>query len=893
MWSAAVVGTHPVEANQEVWLEVQSDDRNFGPLPAYWLENKGANSFWHVPVPPLAVNARLRYCSGVRNAAGQVAYSPHQEIVVRPNLPDRRASYTVTPVGPEGLVGNRTMTVRVDRRGGTYDVYFPSIGLHSDVRPAVGDQPESRSHFRSIVGGLALGARLDWFSEHLSWESVQHYQGATNLLLTELSWRHGPIRVLVTDFVATGVDFPATAGGSPSTGQYIKRFRIANHSNETQTPLFGLHIHAEVNGGIGEPGLSWRDDVQTLLATNRGHAHANRKLARDSTVEFAIAFAQDQDTICEPTERNEAILLRHVTIPPGQTVTLDLLVSGAFTGWRGDDGTFDHWLRPALAWFRSTDIDKIETETAKAWDDYVEPLPTLEFPRSTYAVSLRRCALAAALHADAKWGAMASGFDRGLHAYCWPREAVWAGGALDRAGHPEIGRGVLEWLARVRTKNRPYTYWCQKYSIDGAPEWETPAVDQTAVILWGLERHYRRTGNAAFMESCLPMIEQAAAVCGGASGHPGLQWDEELCLIRSFGMWDSRFGAFFFSNVCVVAGLRSAARLAKLVNRDDLAMQWQLLADRIWHEGILGDSLEDGRSKGMIDAETGRFLDCRRMSKLRGLWTDEPEMIWDRTADIDVGLLGVAMPFGLLPAADPRVHACADAILRHNIAEGAPNLLTRWSPDPRRSDSRTAPGEAHQHDPSSLATLWVVRYLLRFGRETGDAAAWNRAVSLLDEVLARLCPLGLALRTLNRRVDDLGNRPDAAPGLWGFHAMLIETLIDFAGLDYDASTRALELLPILPPSWPKVGMSGHFPCGAVRYQLSRSLANGAHLLRFDAELNQPVTLQIDITCPGLTTLSHWKARPPGPEPSFDRASGRLRWSLELNAGTTEAEWSWD
>ena len=40
--------------------------------------------------------------------------------------------------------------------------------------------------------------------------------------------------------------------------------------------------------------------------------------------------------------------------------------------------------------------------------------------------SLRRSALAVALHADQQWGSIASGFDRGLSAYCWPREALWA-----------------------------------------------------------------------------------------------------------------------------------------------------------------------------------------------------------------------------------------------------------------------------------------------------------------------------------------------------------------------------------------------------------------------------------------------------------------------------------
>ena len=52
MWSVVVIGTHPVEANQEVWLEISADDAVLGPLPAYWLENKGVNSLWHVPIPP-------------------------------------------------------------------------------------------------------------------------------------------------------------------------------------------------------------------------------------------------------------------------------------------------------------------------------------------------------------------------------------------------------------------------------------------------------------------------------------------------------------------------------------------------------------------------------------------------------------------------------------------------------------------------------------------------------------------------------------------------------------------------------------------------------------------------------------------------------------------------
>ena len=50
-----VIGTHPVQDNQRVSLELAVDDLFLGTLPAYWIENKGGNSFWHAPIPPQAV----------------------------------------------------------------------------------------------------------------------------------------------------------------------------------------------------------------------------------------------------------------------------------------------------------------------------------------------------------------------------------------------------------------------------------------------------------------------------------------------------------------------------------------------------------------------------------------------------------------------------------------------------------------------------------------------------------------------------------------------------------------------------------------------------------------------------------------------------------------------
>ena len=110
---------------------------------------------------------------------------------------------------------------------------------------------------------------------------------------------------------------PLNAGREKSPGQYIKRFFIKNEGTEPRSAIFGVYVQAEVNGGVGDVGLSWHDIDKALLAINRGHGHANRKLARDATIEFALALDGRGDVECEPTGPNEAILFRAIELPAG------------------------------------------------------------------------------------------------------------------------------------------------------------------------------------------------------------------------------------------------------------------------------------------------------------------------------------------------------------------------------------------------------------------------------------------------------------------------------------------------------------------------------------------------------------------------------------------------
>ena len=106
-------------------------------------------------------------------ALASAASSSAIELTLTASAPRLRAWATKSIVRQRLVPGVAQQVVEQLAAGGA----LQAVGLHSDVRPAEGDLPQSRSHFRAIVGGLAIGRRLDWFTERLSWEAFQHYQG--------------------------------------------------------------------------------------------------------------------------------------------------------------------------------------------------------------------------------------------------------------------------------------------------------------------------------------------------------------------------------------------------------------------------------------------------------------------------------------------------------------------------------------------------------------------------------------------------------------------------------------------------------------------------------------------------------------------------------------------
>ena len=135
-------------------------------------------------------------------------------------------------------------------------------------------------------------------------------------------------------------------------------------------------------------------------------------------------------------------------------------------------------------------------------------------------------------------------------------------------------------------------------------------------------------------------------------------------------------------------------------------------------------------------------------------------------------------------------------------------------------------------------------------------------------------------------------RSGTSSGAWGLHAFLAETMLDFAGLDYNAVDQRLSIDPALPSAWPHTGLSQTLSCGAVSYRLERPIGGTVHRLSLKANLHEAVTLQVGITCPGLSDLGPWQAPPGLPAPDFQPRRGRLAWTVPLPIGESNWSWTW-
>jgi glucoamylase len=156
------------------------------------------------------------------------------------------------------------------------------------------------------------------------------------------------------------------------------------------------------------------------------------------------------------------------------------------------------------------------------------------------------------------------------YSYLWTRDGAFVAAALDDAGYAEMTRNFFRLCGEIVD---PEGYFLQKYNPDGTvasswhAAWDSTSdrrlvpiqEDETALVLWALWRHYEAHRDIDFVHrlyDCL-VVRCADFMVNFRDAETGLPEP-------SWNLWENAKGVHTFTCATVVAGLRAAAKFARL-----------------------------------------------------------------------------------------------------------------------------------------------------------------------------------------------------------------------------------------------------------------------------------------------------------------------------------------
>jgi hypothetical protein len=483
---------------------------------------------------------------------------------------------------------------------------------------------------------------------------------------------------------------------------------------------------------------------------------------------------------------------------------IDLAIAGGFAQGAGNPNVGNDQVRPVFDWFFTNSMAAVQSATDAYWTNWLNSGVTVDFPDDRYDTIFKRGLLATALHVDGDKGAIIAGFHNGAYPFCWPRDAVYAAVCLARTGHIAESANVYNWMRDTAYRDSESWgkgFWKQKYTTDGYTVWRSPQIDETAVFPWGLNYHYRITGDSAFLAGQYATMKEAATTIhsnpGDSSLLPYLNYSSTQRLMWSNNVWEDQYNFFAYSNANVVRGLRDAASLASAQGNMSDAANFTSWADTI---------------KGGLD-----------------------DWLNDNNEITDISQLGIVYPFNVYSPTDSRAARYIDRMngvqpdisgSNHPLVNftdryGWLDLVNRyWGDGYWGNGSSASPWGA---GPWFLSTLWYGLYYGGRADYTANKTDIDNLKYRVDLCLNKLGPMGLAAEQIAPSCSDscpasdcpncgsllYPNQPDfrletAWPNAWESMSTLVDAVMAFLEYSPDASADSFRVDPKLPSGWPSI-----------------------------------------------------------------------------------------
>ncbi|HZG16049.1 MAG TPA: glycoside hydrolase family 15 protein [Candidatus Bathyarchaeia archaeon] len=636
---------------------------------------------------------------------------------------------TQKPYLNDAVIGNSSMLAALGFHGEIYRLWWP----HQDMA----------QHIEKMQAGIFVEGHSKetlWLNELEAWDYAQAYLPKSNILRTTAIAKQLPLTVETIDFVV------------PDEDLLVRHYRVANTGQQPLRLRFFYYASMNISENKLYNTVAYEPTVDGLLYFRHHYAFALAG-ANDCT-EYTTAAALQQASSGHLPGNGIAMVPDGalgwlLEIQPGATADVPVYLTAA--------DTIDAAVGKMKA-AKTQSPDSWQQKTLTYWEQYLATLPELpatdERIRSVYERSL----LVFPLMADKATGSViaAPEFDEaftrcGGYAYCWGRDAAYITTAFDRAGLTDLSRHFYRWTLLAQSADGS---WQQRHYHDGrlAPSWGLQ-IDEGGSILWGMYQHYLATQDLSFLEEMWPAVEKGTAfLLAFLDAETGLP-------LPSRDLWEEREAEHTYSAAAVYGGIRAAAEIAKRLEKEAQARQWEDAADLL-QEAILQQTYNPETGlfyRGVkLSVDQAAYQHAKASGKAVAQTTDPKGYVTHLQIHdevMDISLIGLSVPFAVLDANDPRIAATADAIERTCTSPLVGGIR-------RYEDDHYIGG-----NPWILTTLWLAQFRISQGR-------YDEAKKHLDWAVSHATSLDLLPEQIDQNT---GEAAWVIPLTWS-HAMFVLTV---------------------------------------------------------------------------------------------------------------------
>lgn len=631
----------------------------------------------------------------------------------------------------DAVIGNSRFLASLQRTGRMVRLWWPHVDMSQ--------------HVDTVRSGLRIASQeqTSWFdSEEDGWKHTSGYVPSTNIVSVTAQSETYPIRVETAQFAVPEQDIIVFNYKFTNTSEELLDFSFLFYGS------FQIGEHAFYHTcEYVEDSLSYYRHREYVMVSGTSECTAYQSC---DAWENANHGALDGNDI--NMKSDGAMQWRFSQVAPGATVSMPLYITAGHT--RGESAA-------AMRLAKSKTAEDWTSETAAYWHNYLQQAKPCPIEDSAIAALYERSLLAIKLMADEATGSIiaAPEFDElftrcGGYAFCWGRDAAFITTALDQAGLTAMSTKFYLWTLTAQEEDGS---WLQRHYHDGsvAPNWGLQ-LDEGASILWGMFEHYKKLPPheaEAFAKTLWPSVYKGAQYLIGCI-------DEETGVPQpSMDIWEERKGEHTYSSSAVYAGVKAAAQFAHIMKEFIIADKWNAVADGIsnaivnncWNEekGIFYRGLRLKVTKEVYDAALARGEDVELIHDSKGY----PAYRLRYDTNVDVSLLGVSQPFGVLPSSHPYMKSTA-AVIERELTSPEVGGIKRYEDDHYIGGN-----------PWILTTLWLAQYRIANGQIA-------EAKELLQWATEHQTNMGLLPEQVDRTT---GETAWVVPLTWS-HAMYVLTV---------------------------------------------------------------------------------------------------------------------